>query len=571
MVDAVMHTRTQQELEAPPAVPLREAADVMSPERLGALQPTRLSASRSLMSKMVRERWAITRAEFALDERARGTARYHVDAGGGRSFEFVLFSFEPQLAERTDRIIGRNWDMMGALLEGSAGTEEIEQTKRELPKLYGGRAAPGTLVWCRANRSMRAFDFAVDALAAGRQPAIEVLGAVCYLMRNTGLDGNGTFGTRSFGAYEDDHPLRAPYHAQMLTAYLMREFSLDLAEHLAACRNPGAARLDPALRRFLGLGNASGLGLVLFAKNHPQMLDRWLAQRERALADARSQTLAADSGRLDRLDALLERTQRHREQDRMRYTYVPEGRRVSDQLQRLRARLFELRAAETVDLDELFRFAADTVEAEAQEILAALLIELFPEHDEGLAIVAEAPRTEPGMSVGALVALIEDEYGWALEVDLAEEGARHYAWYKSANAEEPRRGALAELPARFDDMTLDLTADLQRLFDVLRGFDEDATVGSVLRAHPGERYLVERIQTLRGRRYHTVQVNMRDRDFIPSHVIRLFNSALYGLDKTKEDGAVGVVGVLFHGAPTPAEIARGEGADWPFPSEPELS
>src|SRR3954452_8244963 len=129
-----MHMRTHRELEAP----LRTAAEVMTPERLGALQPTRLSASRSLIRKMVSERWSVTRSEFALDERARGTARYHVQAGPEHAFEFVLFSFEPKTEERTDRIIGRDWDMMGALLEGTAGPEEIEQTKRELPKLYGG-------------------------------------------------------------------------------------------------------------------------------------------------------------------------------------------------------------------------------------------------------------------------------------------------------------------------------------------------------------------------------------------------------------------------------------------------
>src|SRR3954454_19530115 len=173
------------------------------------------------------------------------------------------------------------------------------------------------------------------------------------------------------------------------------------------------------------------------------------------------------------------------------------------------------------------------------------------------------------MTVRELIATVEDEYAWALDIDLDAEGARHYAWYKSANAEEPRRGSRAQLPERFDDMTLDLPVELRRLLALLAEFDDHATVGAVLRAHPDERYLIERIQTLRGRRYHTVQVNMRARDFIPSHVIRLFNSAFYGLDKTKEDGAVGVVGVLFHGAPTPEEIARGEGADWLFPPEPE--
>lgn len=45
---------------------------------------------------------------------------------------------------------------------------------------------------------MRVFDQTLAALAEGRQPSIDELSQVCYLMRNTGLDCNGTFGTRSF-------------------------------------------------------------------------------------------------------------------------------------------------------------------------------------------------------------------------------------------------------------------------------------------------------------------------------------------------------------------------------------
>jgi hypothetical protein len=45
---------------------------------------------------------------------------------------------------------------------------------------------------------------------------MSVLAQACYLMRNTGLDGNGTFGTPSFLALEETHPLRHPLAAQML-------------------------------------------------------------------------------------------------------------------------------------------------------------------------------------------------------------------------------------------------------------------------------------------------------------------------------------------------------------------
>ncbi len=553
---------------------LRDPGVVMTPDALGALQPTRFSASRTLVNKMVHERWVISQAEFNIDASGQGNARYHVAVNDDWSFEFVVFSNAPKEGvERTDRIIGSHWDMMGALIEGAAGNERIEQTKRELPKLYGGRAAPGTLIWCRANRSMRAFDLTVEALSRGEQPPARVLGAVCYLMRNTGLDGNGTFGTRSFAAYESDHPLRTPYHAQMLTSYLMREFSLDLAEHMAAAQSPDAATLSHDFRRFLGLGNASGLGLVLFAKNHPQMVDRWITLREASLAEARDLILTADAPELNRLDSLLERAVRYKAKDRMRYSYQPAAELVSSELAQLRSRLAGLRAGAGEPgnaLDSIYQ-ASREFTSETQEILCALLLELLPSPEDiaSLVTVDEHAPASPATPVGDLLDIIARDYGWATAVNLDDPSALHFGWYKSANAEEPRRGPLKDLPAVFDDMTLDLPQKLQQLVPLLRDMDPTRTSGSVARQFPEYRATVERLLTLRDTSYHTVRANTRDEHFNPAHIIRLFNSAFYGLDKTKEDGPVGVVGVLFHGAPTPAEIAHGTGQDWLFPAEPE--
>lgn len=549
----------------------RPPAVVMDPQRLAALQPTRLSFARSLTQKMIRETWTITRPEFDIDADGAGSARYHVETGDD-SFEFVLFSYRPNPEQRTDRIIGRHWDMMGALIEGSAGKDRIAHTRRELPKLYGGRAAPGTLVWCRSNRSMRAFDLTVDSLAAGVQPPADVLASVCYLMRNTGLDGNGTFGTRSFLDFEDDHPLKSPLHAQMLAAYLMREFSIDLAEHIAAQRSADAVSLDPAMRRFLGLGNASGLGLILFAKNHAALLDRWLDARERALAHARSQVVSSDGPAIARFEDMLARVIRFRAEDRMRYTYLPEGKLVADELAQVDEHLQVLRGrGTTVSLDELFTFAERTTGLEAQECVNGLLIDLDDEHTDSLAttlIGDESTRTAPAMSVGDLLAQVEDEYDWALEMDLTAADARAFAWYKSANAEEPRRGPLSELPAGFDDLTLDVPADVQALAADLSATPPDTTVAAFLATHSQHRSAVERIQTLTGRQYATVRANLRAAEFNPSWVIRLFNSALHGLDKTKEDGPVGVVGVMFHGAPTRDDLASGALSEWTHPAEP---
>src|SRR5687767_12062960 len=84
---------------------LRDPGVVMAPDTLGALQPTRFSASRTLMNKMVQERWVISRPEFDVDSLGEGSARYHVSVNDDWSFEFVVFSNAPKEGvERTDRI-----------------------------------------------------------------------------------------------------------------------------------------------------------------------------------------------------------------------------------------------------------------------------------------------------------------------------------------------------------------------------------------------------------------------------------------------------------------------------------
>jgi hypothetical protein len=173
------------------------------------------------------------------------------------------------------------------------------------------------------------------------------------------------------------------------------------------------------------------------------------------------------------------------------------------------------------------------------------------------------------MDVAALSALVEDEYDWALQVDLDEPGARTYAWYKSAAAEEPRRGPLADLPEVFDDLTLDVPADIQELAATLAVVPQDWSVAAFLREQPHHRAAVERMQALRGHPYATIQANLRHECFNPSQIIRLFNSAFHGLDKTKEDGPVGVVGVMFHGAPTREDLAVGAHVEWTHPAEPK--
>ncbi|WP_043830052.1 hypothetical protein [Muricoccus aerilatus] len=559
-------------LAASPPAP-RDPDFLMRPERLAAFQPSRISCSRALMAQAIAERWRIATRRFEIGTDSAGTAVYEIETPGG-TFSFLAFSNTPQRAGRTGRIIARTWDMTGALIEGVADERVIETTRQELPKLYAGRATPGTLIWCRSNRSMRVFDATVEALASGRQPEAALVAQSCYLMRNTGLDGNGTFGTRSFLALERGHALRHPLAAQMLAAYMMREFAADLANHLAALRSPDAVALSPEIRRFLGIGNGSALGLILFINNHPRLIDAWIGAREEAIAAACALPVVPGDPRLAHLEALVRRAAVFRREDRMVYDAFAPSALIAEELDAVAALVASLRergSDAAYPLEELARQVAAHFHPETEETLLSLMIELVPELADRLArsmIVSEEMEVTPSMSAGALRAILHREYGWALAWDMTAPGAYEQVWYKSATAEEPRRGPMAEAPPGTFNLGLDVPGLVQALDAALEGRDPAEPVARLLLARPDLRQITARVQSLAGLRYHQPRVNIMAGDFVPAHLVRLMNVALHGVDKTRDYLARNLRGVLFHGAPTAADLAAGASPDWFYPAEP---
>lgn len=556
----------------------RPAEFLMRPERLGAMQPSRLSTSRALILRALREGWRIHQRRFDIDAEAFGTAVYEIETPT-RSFTFCAFSVAPKRSGRTGRIIGRAWDMQGALIEGPPDDAAIETTRRELPKLYQGRATPGTLVWCRSNRSMRVFDTTVTALAEGRQPDVATLATSCYLMRNTGLDGNGTFGTRSFLALEKDHPLRASLAAQMLTAVMMREFAADLAECLARHRDPRrAVPLAPQIRRFLGVGNGSALGLMLFVNNHPRLINAWITAREEAIALAKSLPVTAGDPRIAALRAEVARAARFRREDRMFYEGFASSALIASELGTIAAALDALHEtglvegrAEPYPLAALADGFEGRLHPETIETLLSLMIELVPEEADRIAddlVVSEELSVEPAMTCGELRELLHVEHGWALAIDMSAPGARRYVWYKSVTAEEPRRGPLEELPEGTHNLGLDIPSLTQALDAELAARPPSQLVSRLLVERPDLRLITMRVQGLRGLPYHAPHANIMGEGFRPAQVVRLLNAALHGIDKTRDFLDRNLRGVLLHGAPTAADLAAGAGGPWFYPSEP---
>ena len=78
------------------------------------------------------------------------------------------------------------------------------------------------------------------------------------------------------------------FQPELLAVWLIRSFTIDIVEHMARQRAPETAiKLDPDIRRRIGVGNSTGLGMAPFLINHPALIHAWINARETALTRVR--------------------------------------------------------------------------------------------------------------------------------------------------------------------------------------------------------------------------------------------------------------------------------------------
>ncbi|MEV0081533.1 hypothetical protein [Saccharopolyspora sp. NPDC050642] len=556
----------------------RSADVVLSPERMGAARHTRHSFARSMLRRAAQQRWQVTRERWEIDSGGRGEAVYRVDAAGVR-LRFVVFSTELDERQRTDRVIAESWDVTAALIEGPLSEERMSSLRDHVPGQETGRADAGSLVWTRANRSQRFFDYTVERLAEGRQPDPAAFGDAAYVLRSTAFYSNGKFGLQDFDAFPAEHPLAAPYRAQMLAAWLLRELSYDLVEHCAAQRSAAAVRLSAGWRRFLGLGNATGLGMVPYIVNHPRVLDAWCAMRELPLAHALGQATDPQDGRVARLAELLAGAQRYfAERDTLVTTPYAPGPELAEHLGRVAELLAEYRARGTVGATptsfawQALHDAAERIDVEACGVFDSLVVELYDELDEDVEQLLrcdESLALQPEQDCGELLDSIDSAYAWVDAFDFGEPEQSHYFWFVSADSEEPRRGRRGHDPGEQVEQPVDIARAVARLRDDLRNADPASSVAEFLLARPWHRGTACRVQALAATPWAEVRTNLLARDFLPLHLQR-FQLAVYGMDNYSPQSTDWLRVTLFSGAPRAADVAAGIAADdWMFTAKPE--
>lgn len=535
----------------------RPADVVMRLARMGAAHPTRLSFLRILLRRVQSEGWRFDRPVWEIDAQGVGRAVYRA-RGPSRTYSLVAFAHDLPDNMRSDRVIATAWDATFTLFDGMPTSADLARLSANVPLQEAGRVSASELSLSRANRSVRLWQHVVGRLASGRQPDRGEIDAVGYLMRTTAVYGSGKFGAADRVDIAERPELAAPFQVEMLTVWLIRQFTVDMVEHMAAMRGgTGAARLSSENRRRLGVGNSTGLGMAPFIVRHPVLLNNWMMAREEALARVRSLRDAppgAVAALLDAWQAACDNAANWRSEHTLQ---VEKLRDLRGDLGRIGDRLADFPGASAAPWDDLWRWGEAALTLEGQEQLFALMLEPHGALVDGLSHCMDADETaafrlDGAMTCDDLRAILETSYDWALAIDFTRPETMARFWYVSEEKLEPRLGDRLSDDGVEREQPLCIARLACDLHDALSGSAATGTVAEFLLRAPEHRFMVRRAQAAARHPYAEVRDNLIDAQMLPIDLMRC-KLALFGASHFDPRSDKWVRISLFRGAPYPLD------------------
>ncbi len=545
---------------------LRTPEVVMDLDRMGSFFSFRLSFARIMLRNLLKNKTKINRSIWNFDDNGFGHAVYSLKLEE-KVFSFIAISNSLKKSQRTDRVIASAWDTSFTLFDGIPSKSDIVRLKKQLPLQEAGRYNKSELVLSRANKSVRIFDLVVKSLSSGNQPSGAIIDKIGYLMRTTAVYGNGKFGINDRKNLIAHSNLNIPFQMEMLTVYLIRNFSIDLVQHIAKKKCPDKfVELDKNIQRHLGIGNATGLGMAPFLVKHPVLLNNWFQVRETAL----SRMLSIKEIGLERINqilTLLNRVEIHLK------SWATDDNRQAKRIENLRQEWGQLKENVSHNflisknsLSKLFDLTKNK-SLECQELMASLIMEIGGEELDGLDHCLESshiPRLNPGMTLGELCKLINKNFSWVNKINFSNKGATARFWYVSEEKLEPRLGNRYQEEGAELERPLDVARRVSSLVKDLKISPDNLTVAEFLMKNPVHRYVVRRVQTNEWAPYSEIHENLIDENCMPIDMLRC-KLAFFGASKfdPKSDRWVRVN--LFQGAPLVDEISAGAEDDWWMP------
>ena len=551
---------------------MRSPEQVMRLDRMGSSHQTRLSFMRSLIRRMSNEKWQFECLQRDIDSDGFGASVYAVKTPE-RTYSLIAFTQDIPPNKRTDRVIAEVWDATFSLYDGVPTQEDIDYLADNTPKQEGGRFRPSELVLGRANKSLRLFEHVISSLAKGKQPDIELLSSVGYLMRTTAIYGSGKFGCADREKIASREECRGAFQIELLAVYLIRWFTIDMVEYLAQKRGGDkAVRLDPRISRFLGIGNSTGLGMAPFLLKHPSLIHSWVLAKETALARVRSIETPLN-GSLEIFLQSLGRVSQHLSEWH-----------VDDELQTTRIECLkseiesltswcnkEINLAKPYPWNGIYQHAEDCYSLECQELVVSLIIEphgLLVDDLADTMFSESIPKLQVNMTIRQLKEIVKNYYAWATTIDFTTTKSQQHFWYYSEDKLEPRFGSRADEEGSDQEMPLTIGRDAYELNDTLYSVDNDMLVGELVLAHPQFRHIIRRIQNTFKKPYSEVQDNLLDESMLPLNLLR-FKLAFFGASKFDPKSELWTRICMYQGAPMPEHLSDSGYDDWYFPVIPK--
>jgi hypothetical protein len=534
---------------------------------MGSRYPSRLSFSRSMLRRLFFDNWKISKSRFDLDDNGYGTVVYEITINNN-IYSLVCFSQHLDSAERSDRVIAEKWDTAYSLINGKLDDQELDRLRKNVPLQESGRNSSKELILSRANKSVRLFEYVKDCLSKGLQPDINEINKVGYLLRTTAVYGSGKFGLSDFVNTKEVTDFNQPFRAEMLSVYIIREFSVELVEHVAKKLNPSkAVKLENKIKQHLGIGNSTGLGMAPFIIKHPKLINKWMNQYTESLNKILNKNI--ESEKLSSYLQLLEKAFLYLKEVTTFDEYqIKKNTKTVEDLKIYINHIINKKNNTFNDLTwvDLIKFTTNNCNYDTQEIANVQLLELYPEISEKLSedmSDVEEMKINESQTLRELNSLIEKDYQWALEVDFSKKDNDYLFWYISAAKLEPRLGERYNEEGSELEQHLGVAKMAQKLHSQIQKENFDLSVAEYLVLNPEFRGIIRRIQSLEQYPFAEVQDNILSKETIPINMLR-FKLSFFGANRydPKSDRWLRVS--FFSGAPFLSNLNEQNVDSWGF-------
>ena len=550
----------------PPNV--RNPKTVMNLKRLGSLFPQKFSFMRILIRNLFKKNPNFQISSNKLNSGGKGHCVLSVELGK-QVYSLVCFTEKLNPQERSDRVIATKWDASFCLYVGIPSEKQIEKLESQVKIQEKGRFDKNVLVLSRANKSVTLFENVVNSLSKGEQPSKNKIKKTSYLMRTTAVYGNGKFGIADRDLISNIKELIPPFQVEMLTVFLIREFSFLYVEHCAKLKGgKNAVALEYNLKKYFGIGNSTGLGMAPFLVNHPSLLHSWILAKELILAEVLN-FKNINNSQNNTFFHLLRRAYKHiNEWDVEDKIQSKRIKILQNEINSLLENLTEKKPPNQYPFKYIFN-KTNNLSIEAQELIASILIEFAPDNFNGIEECLANPNDPKiigSMLVSELSQIIKKDYDWVFELNLKKESSNTYFWYVSQEKLEPRLGNRYKEDGSELEMPFNIPLYVQKLKKLLDKYPyKNDTIANFLLKNPSQRYIIRRIQNTAKYPYSEIRNNLVDKNCRPIDMLRC-KLAFFGASKfdPKSDRWTRIT--LFQGAPIASEFISGNKNydDWSF-------